>query len=35
MYEFSYMYIGMVLTCTLVSVSYESTWDPNNVHTAL
>jgi len=28
MYEFSYMYTKMVLTPTLVSVSYESTWDP-------
>jgi len=28
MYEFSYMYTKMVLTPMLVTVSYESTWDP-------
>ena len=27
-YESSYMYTKTVLTPTLVSVSYESTWDP-------
>ena len=35
MYEFSYMYTKMVLTPMLVSVLYESTWDPKNVHMAL